>query len=95
MDKCVSKGIGNNTTHPFVYDFPLFLIALDGIRKSASSINKSPNRKGLENRLHTNRPDGEIGGSFEDRDMGNNGVVGLEIGSNIKSSGLSSHLCKK
>ena len=79
MDKCVSKSIGDNATHPFVYNFPLFLIARDGICKSMSTINKSPNRKGLENRLHMNRPDGEICGSFKDRDTGDDGVVGLEI----------------
>ena len=49
MDKCVSQGIGNNTTHPFVNNFPFFLISLSGICKSVNSINKSPNRQGLEN----------------------------------------------
>ena len=43
-----------------------------------------------------NRLDGEIGRSFKDRNMGDDGVVGLEVDSNIKSGRSGSHdLCKK
>ena len=92
MDKCVSQSIGYNATHPFVDYFPLFLIALDGIHKDASTIDKSPDRKGLEIGLHPNRPDGEIDRTFKDRNTGNDCVVGLEICSNIESG---SHYTKR
>ena len=96
MAKCISKSICYNTTHPFINNFPLFLITLDGIRKSASTIDKSSDKEGLENRLHMNGPDGENGGTFENGNMGNDGVVKLEICSNIESGWSSGHcLCKK
>ena len=79
MDKCISQSIGYDTTHPFVNYFPLFLIVLSGICKSVSIIDKSPDRKGLENVLHMNGSDGEIGGTFKDRNTGDDGVVGLKV----------------
>ena len=96
MDKYISKGIGNNTTHPFIYNFPFFLITSNGVCKSVSPINKSLDKEGLENRLYMNRPDGKISGSFKDGNMGDDCVVGLKISSNIKSGRSSGHdLCKK
>ena len=79
VDKCVSKGIGYDTTYSFMNDFPLFLVALNGVHKSVSIINESPYRQGLENRLHTNRPNGKICGSFKDRNMGDDSVVRLKV----------------
>ena len=73
--------------HPFVNDFPLFLIALNGICKSASAINKSPYRQELENRLHMNRPDSKIGWSFQDRNMGDDGVVSLKSEAILRAVG--------
>ena len=96
MKKRVVESIGNNATNSLIDGDPFSLVSSSCSIMGNISIDESPNRQGLESRLDASRPDGIVGGSLEDKDLAEDGVINFEVSRDSKGSHLEqrNHICK-
>ena len=88
MKKKIIEGIGNNDTNSLINGDSFSLTSSSYSIMDNGSINESLNRQGLKSRLDASRPNGIVGGSLENQDPAENGVVNFEVSRGSKDSHL-------
>ena len=96
VKKRIIEGIGNNATNSLIDGDPFSLVSSSCSIMDNRSINESPNKQGLESRLDASKQNEIVGGSLEDRDPAEDGVINFEVSRGSKDSHLEqrNNICK-